>query len=76
VVIRDLVELIAKLTGFNGEIRWQSEKPDGQPRRQLDTSRALERFGFLAQTPLEEGLRKTIAWYEASLTAKAAGPGK
>jgi len=76
VVIRDLVELIAKLTGFNGEIRWQSGKPDGQPRRQLDTSRALQRFGFLAQTPLEEGLRKTIAWYEASLTATAAGPGK
>jgi len=76
VVIRDLVELIAKLTGFNGEIRWQSGKPDGQPRRQLDTSRAAGRFGFRAQTPLEEGLRKTIAWYEASLTATAAGPGK
>ena len=64
VVIKDLVELIAKLTRFEGEIRWQSDRPDGQPRRQLDTSRALERFGFSAQTPLEAGLKKTIEWYE------------
>ena len=66
VVIRDLVEMIARLTGFEGAIRWQSDKPDGQPRRQLDTSRAAARFGFHAQTTLEEGLRKTIDWYEAN----------
>ena len=64
VVIKDLVETIARLTGFKGEIRWQSDRPDGQPRRQLDTSRAREKFGFSAQTPLEEGLKRTIAWYE------------
>ena len=72
VVIRDLVELIAKLTRFSGEIRWQSDKPDGQPRRQLDTSRAFERFGFRAQTPLEAGLAKTIEWYENSTAESAA----
>lgn len=71
VVIKNLVELIAKLTGFSGEIRWQSDKPDGQPRRQLDTSRALHRFGFRAQTSLEEGLAKTISWYENSTAATA-----
>jgi GDP-L-fucose synthase len=64
VVIKDLVETIARLTGFEGEIRWQSDRPDGQPRRQLDTSRAFEKFGFRAQTTLEEGLKRTIAWYE------------
>ena len=72
VVIRDLVETIAKLAGFAGEIHWQSDKPDGQPRRQLDISRALERFGFKAQTSLEAGLRKTIDWYKSTLTASAA----
>jgi len=64
VVIRDLVELIARLTRFEGEIRWQSDRPDGQPRRQLDTSRAFAQFGFRAQTPMEAGLKKTIDWYE------------
>jgi GDP-L-fucose synthase len=64
VVIKDLVETIARLTGFAGEIRWQSDRPDGQPRRQLDTSRAFEKFGFRARTSLEEGLKRTIAWYE------------
>ncbi|HMG72600.1 MAG TPA: GDP-L-fucose synthase [Pyrinomonadaceae bacterium] len=63
VVIKDLVETIKRLTGFGGEIIWQSNKPDGQPRRQLDTRRALKKFGFQAQTTLEEGLRKTIDWY-------------
>src|SRR5688572_362362 len=57
VVIKDLVETIARLTGFTGEIRWRSDRPDGQPRRQLDTSRAFEKFGFRARTSLEEGLR-------------------
>jgi len=69
VVIKDLVELIARLTGFEGEIRWQSDKPDGQPRRQLDTRRAFEKFGFQARTSLEQGLRQTIDWYETSFKA-------
>ncbi len=66
ITIRDLVRLICELTGFRGEVRWQGERPDGQPRRRLDTTRAFKEFGFRAATPLEEGLRKTIAWYEAS----------
>jgi len=64
VVIKDLVETIARLTGFNGELRWRSDLPDGQPRRQLDTSRAYEKFGFRAAVSLEEGLKRTIDWYE------------
>lgn len=64
IVIKDLVELIARLAGFDGAIRWQSDKPDGQPRRQLDTRRAFAKFGFRAQTSLEQGLRRTIDWYE------------
>ena len=66
ITIRDLVELIAELTGFTGEIRWDATKPDGQPRRALDTSRARERFGFVATTSFEDGLRRTIDWYEAA----------
>jgi GDP-L-fucose synthase len=62
--IRDLVNLIAKLTRFPGEIRWDPSKPDGQPRRCLDVQRALSEFGFQATTPFEEGLRQTIQWYE------------
>lgn len=61
--IRDLTNLIARLTGFEGEIRWDASKPDGQPRRCLDVSRAWETFGFKAQVPFEEGLRQTIEWY-------------
>jgi GDP-L-fucose synthase len=68
VLIRDLVEAIARLTRFEGEIRWQKSKPDGQPRRQLDTTRAFEKFGFRAQTSFEEGLRRTIDWYESTLS--------
>ena len=64
ITIRDLVELIARLTRFEGEIRWDPTKPDGQPRRALDTSRARERFGFVATTSFEDGLRRTIDWYE------------
>ena len=67
--IRELTELIARLTGFEGELAWDPSKPDGQPRRALDTSRARELFGFKASTPLEEGLQRTIAWYRES------GPG-
>ena len=62
--IRDLVHLIARLTGFEGEIVWDSSKPDGQPRRCLDTRRAERLFGFKAKTPFEEGLRRTIQWYK------------
>src|SRR3989440_342191 len=67
VTIKDLVETIARLTNFHGEIRWDRSKPDGQPRRQLDTARAFERFGFRAQTALEYGLQRTISWYEEKL---------
>jgi GDP-L-fucose synthase len=66
VLIRELAEMIATLAGFKGEIKWQTGKPDGQPRRQLDVTRAYEKFGFRAQTTLEEGLRRTIDWYESS----------
>jgi GDP-L-fucose synthase len=61
--IKDLVELIAKLTGFKGKIIWDTTKPDGQPRRSLDTSKAEKEFGFKAKTNFEEGLKKTIEWY-------------
>ncbi len=63
--IKDLVNLIARLTGFNGNIIWDTSKPDGQPRRSLDTSKAEKEFGFRAKTPFEEGLKKTIDWYRA-----------
>jgi GDP-L-fucose synthase len=69
ITIRELVELIARLTRFEGEIRWDATKPDGQPRRALDTSRARERFGFVAGTSFEDGLRTTIDWYEAKRAA-------
>jgi GDP-L-fucose synthase len=62
--IKELTETVARLTGFEGRIVWDSSKPNGQPRRKLDTSRAKERFGFLSQTSFEDGLRRTIAWYE------------
>jgi len=61
--IKNLVELIVKLTGFKGEIVWDTSKPDGQPRRCLDTTKAEKEFGFKAKTPFEEGLKKTIDWY-------------
>ena len=61
--IKDLTETIARLTGFNGSIRWDTTKPNGQPRRKLDTTRAREAFGFEAKTDFEEGLKRTIAWY-------------
>jgi GDP-L-fucose synthase len=68
ITIRSLTELIVRLTGFKGEIRWDHTKPDGQPRRALDTSRAREHFGFVAGTSFEYGLRATIDWYEARRT--------
>lgn len=64
ITIRDLVTLIVRFTGFQGQIRWDATKPDGQPRRALDTSRARERFGFVAKTSFEDGLRSTVDWYE------------
>jgi len=65
--IRDLAELIGELSDFEGEIVWDTSKPNGQPRRQLDVSRAKELFGFEAKTSLREGLERTIAWYRSSL---------
>lgn len=62
--ISELLNMIARLTNFSGEIRWQTDRPDGQPQRRLEVSRALEKFGFKARVSLEEGLRKTIEWYE------------
>lgn len=61
--IKDLVELISELTGFKGEIVWDTEKPDGQPRRCLDVSAAEKGFGFKAEVPFRNGLKKTIEWY-------------
>lgn len=63
ITIKALTELICELMGFEGEVRWDTTKPDGQPRRQLDTTRATEEFGFTAKTQFSEGLTATIAWY-------------
>lgn len=71
VTIRELVEQIGELVGFDGEIRWDSTKPDGQPRRRLDTSRALREFDFAAHTTLHDGLKKTVAWWESHAHATA-----
>jgi GDP-L-fucose synthase len=68
--IKELVTLIARHTGFNGRIVWDTSKPDGQPRRMLDTSRAAKYFGFVAKTSFEEGLRQTIDWYRRSRDAR------
>ena len=62
--IKDLVQLIAKITGFKGQIVWDSTKPDGQPRRMLDVARAERFIGFKDKVGIEEGLRETVAWYE------------
>jgi GDP-L-fucose synthase len=61
--IKDLVELIRQIVGYEGEIVWDASRPDGQPKRRLDTARAKERFGFEAEVPLEEGIRKTVDWF-------------
>lgn len=66
ITIKDLVEKIARLTGFDGAIRWDASKPDGQPRRCLDTSRAKDSFGFEATTDFDTGLKATIDWYRAN----------
>ena len=62
--IKDLVEMVVKLTDFRGQIVWQTDKPNGQPRRALDVSRAQEYFGWRAQVPFEEGMRRTIEWFK------------
>ena len=65
--IRALLEMICSLMDYHGTVRWDATKPDGQPRRCLDTTRALAEFGWRAKTPLRDGLQKTIAWYEAEV---------
>jgi GDP-L-fucose synthase len=71
--IRDLAAVVARETGFQGEIVWDTTKPNGQPRRRLDTSRAAAGFGWKAQMPFLEGLRRTVAWYEQTRDTRAAG---
>jgi GDP-L-fucose synthase len=66
--VRDLVALIAELTGFEGEVVYDASKPDGQPRRKLSVERARREFGFVAQTPFQEGLQRTIEWFKTQLT--------
>jgi GDP-L-fucose synthase len=69
--IRETAELVAELVGFHGEIVWDTSKPNGQPRRSLDPSRAEELFGFRARTGLREGLERTVAWYRENVAAAA-----
>jgi GDP-L-fucose synthase len=68
--ISELAKLIMRVTRFNGVIRWQSDKPDGQPRRRLDVSRAFDKFQFQSEVSLEEGLRGTVDWYEVNRVRK------
>ncbi len=72
IAIRDLAGLIAEATGYEGEVSWDRTRPNGQPRRQLDTSRAAERFGFRAHIGLREGIERTVAWYRSAAPAYAA----
>jgi GDP-L-fucose synthase len=67
--IRELAELIAEVTGYEGTITWDTDKPNGQPRRSVDGSRARELFGFEARTPLREGLERTVAWYRSAVAS-------
>lgn len=69
ITIRDLAELIRRLTRFDGKLVWNPSQPNGQPRRALDTTRAFERFGFRAEVPFEAGLRETITWWESARQA-------
>ncbi len=71
IAIRDLAELVAEVTGFDGRIVWDTSQPNGQPRRSVDATRAHELFGFAATTPLREGLEKTVAWYREQAPAHA-----
>src|SRR5262249_48088301 len=72
--IRDLAELVAELTGFHGRILFDRTKPDGQPRRSLDVTRARRAFGFEAKTDFREGLRRTIEWYRTCTSASSTDP--
>jgi len=72
IAIRDLAAMVARESGFEGKIIWDTSKPNGQPRRRLDTSRATAALGWSSRTPLLEGLRKTVAWYREHRVAKAA----
>ena len=71
--IKDLVQVVCRLTGFTGEVVWDTSQPNGQPRRCLDTSRAMALFGFRARTSFEDGLRQTVQWYEAAMAARRDG---
>jgi len=71
--IKDLVGIIARHTGFTGEIFWDTTKPDGQPRRGLDVSRGEREFGFRAEVPFELGLKRTIEWYKENIEASLHG---
>jgi len=70
--IRDLVDEIRKLVGYEGEIVWNSSQPDGQPRRRLAVQKAMQEFGFQAQTDLKTGLAKTITWYRETRSERVA----
>jgi GDP-L-fucose synthase len=67
--------MVVRLTGYQGRVDWDPSKPDGQPRRKLDVRRAREEFGFEARVPLEEGLRRTIDWYQTAGSAGQAESG-
>jgi GDP-L-fucose synthase len=69
--IRELAELVADVTGFEGRIEWDTSKPNGQPKRSIDSTRARQLFGFEARTPLREGLERTVAWYCAQAPSAA-----
>ena len=69
--IGELAQLVAEVTGFAGEIRWDESMPNGQPRRSLDASRARELFGWEARTPLREGLERTVTWYRSTVLERA-----
>lgn len=75
ITILDLVHLIADKVGFKGDIRWQTDKPNGQPRRGLDTTRARELFGFTAETSLEDGIAETVEWWEENGESQGDGDG-
>jgi GDP-L-fucose synthase len=72
IAIKELAELVAEATDYAGEIVWDTSKPNGQPRRQLDVSRAEQLFGFRAATPLHTGIKRTVAWYRAEAPTYAA----
>lgn len=69
ITIKTLTELVARLSRFEGKVVWDPTKPDGQPRRCLDVSRAKQAINFTARTSLEDGLRQTIEWFEANINA-------